>query len=349
VVQRLRSTDVVLIVSALLIAYFIWLIAKIGSVEEEVLDHVPIRINVPAYIETKPSQETVRIDVRYPKSLRKGIHSSAFYVLVNNPELITQAGVREAQAVTVPLLADDVQRPSLPQSVQVQKVEPGGITVWVKFRAVSARISPQFDDSRPAAGYHLEKALVGQPERLVTGPQDLLDSLRGSGNGTAELQTSAISLANQRDSFSTSVAIVVPEGLSLLDTNTRQRVPRDASFAVVQVIIKEEQTTRTIGGVPIQVPTLARDLLARTEPTSGTVTIVGPRSRVQSLDPRTIQLRPKSLPEETPGFAGDIAIEASLGELVPPDVRIIAVRPETVTLRYETRPVEKKTTPTLEP
>lgn len=344
----LRSSDAVLVVSALAIAYCIWLIAKIGSVEEEVLDGVLVALDVPVYIEAEPDRKTVSIGVRYPKNLRKNIHSSAFRVLIKDPTLFAQPGVREREAVAVPLLADDVQRSSPVQSVQVQKVVPGRMTVWVKFRTVTARITPQFG-GQPATGYRLEKTLVDQVERLVTGPQDRLDSLPRSDDAVVELQTGPISLTNRRDSFSTSAAIAVPEGLNLLDRETRQRLPRDASFAVVQVIIKEEVTTRTIAGVPIQVSTLARDLLARTDPSSGTVTIVGPRSRIESLDPRTIQLRPKSLPEESPGFTGEITIEARLDESVPPDVRIVGVRPETVVLRYETRAVEAKTTPTIAP
>jgi hypothetical protein len=348
VFQRLRSTDAILVVSALLIAYFIWLIAKTGTVEEQVVDDVPIVLDLPPYVQGDPSRKTANIEVRYPKSIRKDIHSRSFTLRINEPELFSQAGVSEAKSVTVPLLADDVQHPSLPPSVQVQRVEPGRMTVMLKFRTAPARIVPR-TVGEPSNGYHLEKTIVSPPERLLTGPQDQLDRLPRNRFAVVELQTNPIFLTGQRDSFSTSVAILVPERLNLVDEDTRQRLPRDVSFALVQVVIKEQNTSRTIEAIPIQVATVSRNLAARTEPTSAAVVILGPRTRVESLDPRVILLWLKNPPEEKVGFVGKIAIEARMDETVSPDVSILAVRPDVVVLRYETLPSETPTTATVAP
>lgn len=344
--KRVSSTDVVLVISSLLIAYFIWLIARTGNVDEQVLDDVPIALDLlPPYIEAELGRKTVSVEVRYPRSMRRDIQSTAFKVAVNDPNLFSQAGVREAKSVTVPLLADDVEHPSLPQGVQVQKVEPGRITVMVKFRTVPARVVATVLSS-PAAGYRLEKTIVNPPERLLTGSKDRLDNLPRNEFGEVVLQTGPIPLTKQRDSFSTSVAILVPDQVNVMDEANRQRLSHEVSFAVVQVIIKEEETSRPIEGIPIQVATVTRKLVAQTEPTSATVVIYGPRSRVESLDPRVILLRPKNPPEEKPGFVGKIAIEARLDEAVSPDVSILSVRPDVVVLRYETLPSDTVTTPT---
>lgn len=337
--QRLRSTDAVLIVSALLIAYFIWLIAKTGTVEEQVVDDVPIVLQLPACIQGDANRKTGSIEVRYPKSIRKDIHSRAFEIRIGDSEVFSQAGVREANQVTIPLLADDVLHPSLPPSVEVQRVEPGRITVMAKFRTVSAHIVPQLV-GEPASGFRFDKTIVGPPDRLLTGPKERLDNLPRNRQGTVELPTSPIPLADQRDSFTTSAAILVPESLNIVDEETRQRLPRDVSFAVVQVIIKEQDATRTLEGVPIQVSAISRSLAAKTEPTSAVVTIVGPRSRVESLDPRVIGLRPKNAPQEKVGFVGKVAIEGRMDESVPPDVSIVSIRPDVVVFRYEMLPSE---------
>lgn len=346
--NKLRSTDTVLVLSAVLIAYFIWLIAKTGNVEEQIVDDVAVAVDLPPNIEAEPSRKTVSIEVQYPKSLRREIHSGAFRVVIRDPNLFSQAGIREAQSATVPLLPMDVQSPSLPQTVRIQKVEPGRITVMVKFRTAPVRIVPSLV-GQPASGYRLEKTIVNLTAPLLIGPQDRLDDLPRNSFSVVELQTSPIFLTDQRDSFSTSALILVPEQLKLVDENERQRPPRDISFTLVQVIIKEEDTSRTIEGIPIQIATVTRNLVARTEPTSATVTIYGPRSRVESLDPRVILLRPKNPPEEKSGFVGKIAIEPRLDDTAPPNVSVVSVRPNTILLRYETLPSDTTTSPIAVP
>jgi len=346
VVAKPRSRNISLILYSLMIAYCIWLTAKMRNVEEGVLDGVPVVVDLPPYVEAETSRQTVSIEVRYPKSQRKQVHSGAFHVLINDPELLKQAGIQKPNSVTIPILPDDVQHPNLPPSVQVQKVEPSRITISLKYRTVPARVVPRFA-GRPAQGYRLEKTIVRPKECLLTGPQKLLDIVPRDNDAVAQLPTSPILLAGKRDSFSTSVAILLPDGLSLLDETTRKRLSREVSLAVVQVIIREEETTRTVKGVAVEVPTLSRNLVPLTQPTSGSVTVAGPRSRVEKLKPEDFTLRPKNPPEEKPGFAGEIAIEARFAETAPPEVRIVSFHPEVVLLRYQTRGGEKKTTAPL--
>jgi hypothetical protein len=348
VFKKLRSANTVLVIASLLIAYFIWLIAKMGNVEEQVLDDVPILLDLPPWIETELSRKTLTIEVRYPKNERRDIYSGAFHALINDPDLFVQIGVRDAQAITVPLTVDDVKHPSLPASVQVQKIDPGRIIVWVKYRTVPARIIPRFA-GQPAPGFYREKAIVNPPLRLLTGAKGSLDKLARDKDGMVELQTLPINLTEARDSFSTYVAVVVPNDVNVVDEETRQRLLHDVTFALVQVILKEETMSRTIPGIPIQVPTLSSNLVARVEPTSGSVTIAGPRSRVESLDPRMILLRPKNPPQEKAGFAGKIPIEARMDESVPPEISILKFAPDFVLLRYEPLPATSVTAPTLKP
>ena len=345
---KLRSANTVLVISSLLIAYFIWLIAKMGNVEEQVLDDVPILLDLPPWIEAELSRKTVTIEVRYPKSGRRDIYSGAFHVLINDPDLFVQLGVRDAQAITVPLTVDDAKHPSLPESVQVQKIDPGRLMVWVKYRTAPARISPRFT-GQPAAGYYREKAIVSPPLRLLTGSKGALDKLPRDKEGLVELQTLPINLTEARDSFSTSVAVVVPDDVNVVDEETRQRLLHDVTFALVQVILKEETMSRTMPGIPIQVSPLSSNLVARVEPTSGAVTITGPRSRVELLDPRMILLRPKNPPQEKAGFAGKIPIEARMDESVPPEISILKFAPDSVLLRYEPLPATSVTEPALKP
>lgn len=344
--QRPHSGEGILIISALLIAYFIWLIGKMGNIEEGVVD-APVVVDVPEHIEAEPSRKFVNIQVRYPKSQRREVHSGAFQLVIDSRNWSAESGIREPREVSVPLVPDDVRSPVLPPSVEVQKVEPSLMTVRVKFRTREARIVPQFVDP-PPPGYRHEdgKTRVNPQDRLVTGGPESLARLSPGPGGVIELRTSPISLAGQRDPFSTSVAILLPEGVSLLDEENRRRLPQDMTFAFVQVMIL---TTRTLEGIPIQVPTLSRNLIPRTEPATGSVTLDGPRTLLERLDANAVQIWPKTPPDETPEFVGEIAIEARKNESVPADVRIVGVRPDVVLLRYETKAAEKPTTPTLTP
>ncbi len=346
--RKLRSDKTVIAIASLLIAYCIWLIAKMGNVEEQVLDNVPLVVSLPPYVETEVSRKTVNVEVRYPKSLRSRIYSSAFRVVINDTSLVQQAGVREMQTVRVPLTADDVQHSSLTANAQVQRVEPASVNLGIKFRTVPARVIPQLI-GQPMAGYRVEKIIVTPPDRLLTGAPDRLEHLPRNPAGEVELLTAPISVTDRRDIPTTSVALLVPEGVSIINEETRQRLSREMSTAVVQIIIREEASSRTIAAVPVQVATLTRNLVARTEPTSATVVITGPRSLVESLDPRTILLRPKNPPVEKPGEIGSIEIEARLDESAPPSVRVVSVQPQTVLLRYDLLPGDVLTTPTVSP
>jgi len=339
-----RGGDVVLVFAAITIAYCIWLVAKMSNVEVEVLSGVPISVIAPPFIEAEPGRSSVNLEVRFPKNRRKEVHSGAFRVVVSDPELVKQAGIDKPQPVTVTLMPEDVQRPgSMPQSVRVEQVEPNGITVYVRYRTAPALIVPT-QVGEPARGFEIERASVNDEERLLTGPPEVLRNLERNQNAVVELPTAPIDVTSRRDSFSTSVAIRVPPPAELLDPDSRMRQGAGSAFAIVQVIIREEETTRTLRGIPITVPTLTRNLIAQTQPATGTVTIAGPRSKVQAFKPNMVQLRPKNPPEETLDFKGQIAIEARKDEEAPAEVRIVGIQPDVVLLGYDT-----KTSPTLEP
>jgi len=345
VLRTVRMSDVVLIAASVLIAYFIWLVARTGNVEERVVEDVPVVMELPPFLEAELSRKAVNVNVRYPTGVRSKVYSGAFLVRVSGRDqgLVSQAGIREPQAVTIPLTTDDVLRTTLSASVQVLRVEPARITAYVKYRTALARIIAP-TEGQPAPNYRWEEPIVTPSERLITGPQNVLNGMERDRDGFVVLRTNPVSLVGRSDSFTTSALLVMPEEISALDEETRQRLPRDSTLAIVQVVIKEEEASRTISQIPVQVPVLTSNLIARFEPASGTVTIKGPRSRVESLDPRVILLRPKEKPQEKPGVSVIVAIEALLDKTVPAEVRIDAVRPETVFLRYEVLPAEAATT-----
>ncbi|MBM3333593.1 hypothetical protein FJY63_02930, partial [Candidatus Sumerlaeota bacterium] len=294
---RLHMSDIVLIAASVLIAYFIWLIARTGNVEERVVEDVPVVLDLPPFLEAELSHKVVDVSIRYPTGVRSRITNSAFMVRISGRDqgLVSQAGVREPQAVTIPVITDDVLHTTLTASVEVLKVEPVRITAYVKYRVALARIIAP-TEGQPAPTYRCEEPIVTPPERLITGPPDVLNGMERDRNGFVTMWTNPVSLAGKRDSFTTSSLIAVPDEISVLDEETRQRLPRDSALAIVQVVIKEEETSRSISQIPIQAPLLTSNLIARFEPTSGSVTIKGPRSRVESLDPRMVLLRPKEKP-----------------------------------------------------
>jgi hypothetical protein len=347
--ERVRSGDVILILSALVIAYSIWLVAKMSNVEDEIVLGVPVALDLPPYIEADVGgRRTVSIEVRYPKSQRRDVHSGSFEVVVDDPDLLNQAGVDNPNPVTVPLMPEDVQRPNLPSSVQVARVDPSRLTIYVKYRTLRAVIVPTIQ-GRPAPGYRVERAIVETRGRLLTGAPEQLNRAREPNSTTVTLGTNPISVAGARDPITTTVAIRLPPGLQILNEQTRRTIPPEHSYAEVRVLIREEAATRTVRNVPIVVPTLTRGLIARTVPSSGSVTVAGPRSAVEQLDRTAVQLKPKEPPEESPGFVGEIALEARLSESAPTSVTIAAFQPGVALLRYETRAEDATATPPTAP
>jgi hypothetical protein len=348
VAARTRQSDFILILSALAIAYFIWLIARMSNVEEEVISGVPVTLEVPTYIEAEPARRSVSIDVRFPKSLRRDVHSGAFEVVVGEAEIVEQAGAEEYQTITVVLLPDDVRHEGLPQSVQVEKVEPNRLQIRARYRVLPGTIVPDFV-GQPAPGYERENVVVSPGDLLLTGPPAQLEKLNRNASGVAVLRTVPISLENQRDNFSTSVAFNLPAGVHLLDEDAEGGLPRlirDAPPAFVQVLMREVEKTRAIPDVPVHVATLSRQLEPVTEPTTGTVVISGPQSRVEAFKADALRLEPRNPPEESAGFVGKIAVEArKIDDAYMPEVRIVSSRPDVVLLRYESKP----TTPTVTP
>lgn len=340
-----RQTDSILIFSALAISYFIWLIARMGNVEEEVIANVPIVLDIPPYIQVDLARKTVSIEVRYPKSLRKDVHSGAFEVVVDERDLVTLAGIQEFAEVVVALLPENVHRLSLPQSVQVGKVEPSRLSIPVKYRTAKAVVAPDFEGT-PAPGFRLRDDLTtGDLDLLLTGAQPRLSQLTKS--GFVRVPTRPIALDGKRDKFSTSVLVIAPDGTEVLNRNAAdpgRRLEREVVVSL-RVVIEEMVTSRTIPNVPVRIVTLSRNLTPVTEPTSGTVVIEGPRSRVESFDGNKLTLEPRNPPEESAGYIGKVAIEARRDATYLPAVRIISTRPEAVLLRYE----EQTTSPTATP
>jgi hypothetical protein len=231
--------------------------------------------------------------------------------------------------------------------VQVEKVEPNRVQIRARYRVLPGTIVPDFI-GEPAPGFEREDVVVSPSEVMLAGASLQLEKLTRNASGVAVLRTQPISLENQRDNFSTSVAFSIPPGIHLLDEDAEggpERLIRDVPPAFVQVLIRETEKTRTLENVPVRVATLSRQLQPITEPTSGTVVISGPRSRVDAFDPKAIRLEPRNPPEESAGFVGKIAVEARRDDTYMPEVRIVSSRPDVVLLRYESKP----TTPTAAP
>jgi hypothetical protein len=323
------SSDVVLIIASLFIAFVIWLIAKYGQIETDTIA-VPVNlVNPPENCEVKLINREVSINVQYPKSLKNYVSPRNFRVVRDASMIIP--GIDKFERQFLPITVDDVLTISLPHSVKPIGIEePKQITVESKYYSEVARVEPR-TKGNPDKNYEVLSPVHSKPEQvLVSSAPDLLKSVKEKGGGEIVLSTEEISVEGKRESFPQTVRLLLPEGLKLLH--------EEDSLVEVIVEIKEKIGRRTISDIPLSLPTFLKGVKIETKPEEVSVTVEAPISLLSQLDEDSFVFSTKQPLDEVPGSEGSFAIEAKFSDSVGREVRehssIIGVDPEKVDIKF---------------
>ena len=335
----LKDLDLTLILSSLIVAFFVWLIAKQDETRYETLT-VPVEVTVAnPFCQVVYEPKEMQIKVEYPTSLRSYVNNESFYVALDTNDAHRQAGIDEFRDIPQFITLDDLKpAPGLP--TEIRKV----MFMSSNRARLSARLHTlEVDLQIPtrgnvAAGYELagpitaENAenlrLVGAPDRLagMTDPQ-----------GRAIIKTEPVDLEGRDAGATVYVNILVPEGFLIADTEREQKIlPPSECRVIAHIPIQEERIERIIRNVPISLEPFTVGVRFEHTPTTADVRIMGFRSLVNQIADSYFVIHAKSPPNENPGFVGEVVLEARFADHVADQTRqgvdILDITPSSVKL-----------------
>jgi hypothetical protein len=322
------SSDFVLAISSLLIAFVIWLIAAEADIETDTLT-VPVTVvNAPLNYRVDVVPKQTIIAIQYPKAQKSTIIVPHFTVVVDLANISEFDRGEEEFSTSWLLNPIDVRKTGVSDRVKViEIVSPKRISIRAKMNIETAKIQPTIT-GKLHEGFRMPEPPRARPSMVeVTGPQPTLDFLKQRFDGTITLETTPVDISNENGSFFRIVRVLLPNNLQLVN-------PENRSVEVI-VAMEEKETSRTISRVPIEVKTFSQNIRVSFEPEFATVSVRAPLSIVRDLAAEHFYCEPVQ-PVEESGFRGKVAIEAKFRESVPPSIRervsIQAVSPEVIDL-----------------
>jgi hypothetical protein len=327
--KAVLSSDFMLVLSSLLIAFVIWLIAKYGEIETDTLN-VPVNlVNIADNSDVKLLTRDASITVQYPKSLKSYIVPANFRIVKDANSI--NPGISKYEKLYLPISVDDVVTINLPQSVKAIGIgEPKQIALEAKYYSEMAKIAPKIKGI-PQQNYVVVSPAQAKPDQvLVTGAPEFLKKLKESSGGQITLPTEEVNVEGKKESFPQTVRVLLPEGLKLLR--------EEDSLVEVIVGITEKTTRKTIRDIPLSLPTFLENVRTETNPSRVSVTVEAPMSLVDKIDKDSFVFNTKQPLEEVPGAVGRFAIEAKFSDSTDREVReratIISVEPDKVEIRF---------------
>ncbi len=325
--RRRISSDFVLAISSLLIAFVIWLIAAEADIETDNLTVGIDVVSVPDNYRIEITPKEAIITVQYPKAQKSSIISPNFRIVLdmnNIPEITS----REEEFSTSWMLNQvDVRKQNVSERVKViEIVQPKRVSIRGKMNIEWAEVKPVIRGELKE-GYKIPEPPRAQPSRVkVTGSDFVLQRLKETHNGTIVLYTEEADIRGESASLFRSVKLKVPEGLELVN-------PVD-EFVKVIVGVAEVEEEKTITNVPIEIKTFNLNISVSYTPTTGSVVIRAPISIIKGLTENDFYCEPIQPIDETPGFIGKVAIEAKFREdvrrAIKEKVSILSVKPEAI-------------------
>ena len=165
-------------------------------------------------------------------------------------------------------LADKAQIP-LPQGVKVDGFQPSAVPVRLE-PIIERQVPIEAKlEGKPADGYEVYSVRTSKGSVTLRGPESHVLALQ-------KVQTESVWLSGHKDSFTaTNVAMELPDA----------KVDLIEPVVNVEVEIGEHRAEKTFSNVPV---TTARD--GGVEPSSASVTLLGPASMLDTLKPEEIKI-----------------------------------------------------------
>jgi len=208
-------------------------------------------------------------------------------------QVLIRGALSRVQQVTAALVTLDLseQRATLEGSYTLIPVDAAGepvaavtlepnttdITVGIGLRPGTRelRVVPNFLDETLPEGYALTGIVYNPQFVLVSGPQEVLDTIPGA------LSTEQINLNNRTESFQVEVAVRVPyENVFVVGS----------SLVTVEVGITALSASRQFDNVPVRISGLPDDFSAALAPQDVTIIITGPRVELDALTPQDLEV-----------------------------------------------------------
>lgn len=304
-----------LVAAALFIAFIIWLMAKMSTLESAQLIVPILAENVPSNVEVELNPKTALVVVKFPQSQAKRVVSQNFEIRVDIRQLfamdpIQWAGVGEPKVHDVVIDADNVHTLNLPQSVQVTGLSVNKIQALARLIARSVPIRTTTVGQTPANHELREPPRAEPAETLVTGSPE---TLRHLGEPGFEIATEPIGLDGRAQDFIANPGLILPPGVQLVN-------PNNANIQVV-VGVREKEASRVVRDAPIEMYVFTSGMRAVVSPPTANVTIKGKVSLIERVDPLMFKFSTRAPLEETPGSPKPVDLDAAFGDDAPEEIR----------------------------
>jgi hypothetical protein len=340
--KRKPASDVLLIaLASLLIAFFIWYIAKRGDVENFDLT-VQIRPDlVPSNIEiVNFNPGSVTVSFQCPKMNDRFISHANFNVVVDLSDIAYAAGVEENRTTTRTLEKSMVQRASgVPQAIIPLRINPGEVRVTARWRLRSAVVQPVMAGV-PAENYELVGPVTVTPaEVLLTGSQNALERAPRDEQGRIIVRTKPIDVTGLTEGASGQIELEPPSLLQIFIADSEPHLASDDErLASFNYEIAEKTGQLTFTEAPVGRVTVSAEATPLIDPPLVTVVVTAPVTLLDQIKLEHLVVRAKTpLGADVTKFNSTMAIEAVWSPTAPEAVKQRATlsEPEPNTVRVE--------------
>lgn len=295
--------DLFLALFSLLLAFVVWVIVR----QQEVLTQtilVPIQPEkLPPFIELdpeKPFEPTqIAVSFSFPKGDERMAGSGDFHLRVDLDTLAERVSSTENfTRHTVRLSREMIEAPSKLTFVEFRS-EPE-VELRARMRVAEALVVPNIVAAEPAEGYRIDKEnILVEPSRIDVAVDETRARIAEEGQ-LLEVTTEPVDLTGEQD-FVRRVVGILLEPASGIYPLPDEPVPTIEVF----IPIPEIELTREFENIPIRYAPFTKGVQASLAPETATVTVDGPRSVVEGLEPSMIRLRP---------YLSDFVISETIGE-----------------------------------
>ncbi|MFP4381465.1 MAG: hypothetical protein ACLFUS_13270 [Candidatus Sumerlaeia bacterium] len=345
------SSDALLILASLLIAFAIWIIAKRGDMTQETYIVSLSLKNTPDNVMTRLDRRSINLTLPIPNQLRSRIQSDIFRAEIDfarEKELEDPnkwcglEDYRPSQKINVETRHIKIQSndPDLLQRLQRQlqyaSIHFGEVTVFGQLINRPARIVFR-TKGKPMAGFKLKdiEASVAGNIRLTASPATFA-SLAPEDGSPVPIETEEIDLEGRASDFTQTVSLRIPQDMELVYAEDRR----------IEVQVSLEEITRMVENVPVIFPPEQDNYKAELTPSVVSIRVRGPEDELESLTKEYFSVRPSTSVVPENGLEQTSALTASASGDMPREIsESISVRtisPEQVTIRF-TKPEKPAT------
>lgn len=300
--RRLRE-EISLILPAIFIAVVVWAIAKQQKLETNWLTGITVALhNVPPNLEVTRNPQDVRIQVRYPAELHNWAVARNFSFSIDTSRIFTADTDQKLQQWNYQIDPRDIEKHSLPETIQVVQVDPPEIQIYAALRTSTATVEAVTIGQLPRNMELTDKPKPRPAKVLVTGSVEALQRLQQKQRNV--IQTTPIDLSQLQSSQEVYPKLVLPPGIQLVN--------RSGSGVTVDIGLTERVMRRIYEAVPVTMPVYKEDLEAKLRPATVNIEVEGPDSALRQLSNDDFEVIPVRDPAQTVGQTQKIGIEAHL-------------------------------------